>query len=153
MKIVYTKPDGGIAVVTAASKTDLEGVFGSLTEQQYRDHVLSKSIPEGASNVRVMPDDWTPPEDRSFRNAWRMNGKSIAVDMPMARDIHRNRLRMERNKRLAELDIEAMRALEAGGDIKAVTAAKQRLRDAPSHPAIEAAQTPDELKAITLDML
>ena len=71
----------------------------------------------------------------------------INVNMTKARDIHRDKVRQARNQLLASKDVEFQRALETGADTAAIVAAKQALRDAPASAAIEAATTPDELKA------
>ena len=71
----------------------------------------------------------------------------INVNMDKARDIHRDKVRQARNPKLAAKDVEFQRALETGADTAAIVAAKQALRDAPASAAIEAATTPDELKA------
>ena len=71
----------------------------------------------------------------------------INVNMTKARDIHRDKVRQARNPRLAAKDVEFQRALETGANTAAIVAAKQALRDAPASAAIEAATTPDELKA------
>ena len=71
----------------------------------------------------------------------------INVNMTKARDIHRDKVRQARNPRLAAKDVEFQRALETGADTAAIVAAKNALRDAPASAAIEAATTPDELKA------
>ena len=71
----------------------------------------------------------------------------INVNMTKARDIHRDKVREARNPKLAAKDVEFQRALETGADTAAIVAAKQALRDAPASAAIEAATTPDELKA------
>ena len=71
----------------------------------------------------------------------------ININMTKARDIHRDKVRQARNPKLAEKDVEFQRALETGADTAAIVAAKQALRDAPASAAIEAATTPDELKA------
>lgn len=155
MKITYTRPDGGLSIVTAASKAALEKVLGPLTDEAYRAHVMQRSIPEGASGVQVMASDWQVPADRSFRDAWRLSGKQLAVNMPVAREIWREELRRERAKIFPRLDVDYMRAQEARdeAELRRVGEAKQKLRDVPDHPAIEAAKTPDELKALTLDKL
>lgn len=74
----------------------------------------------------------------------------ITVNMTKARDIKRDQIRAERAPLLAALDVQFMRAVETGDTAKQqeIAAEKQRLRDATSHPDIEAAQTPEELKAI-----
>ena len=71
----------------------------------------------------------------------------INVNMTKARDIHRDKVRQARNPLLASKDVEFQRALETGADTAAIVAAKQALRDAPASAAIDAATTPDELKA------
>lgn len=75
---------------------------------------------------------------------------TITVDMGIARDIWRNKIRAERAKRFQELDVAYQRADEEGNAAKKADIAekKQALRDAPADPAIEAAATPEELKAI-----
>lgn len=76
----------------------------------------------------------------------------ITIDMTRARNIKRDQIRAARAPMLAALDVEWMRASERG-DTAAMTdiaARKQVLRDATADPRIEAAQTPDELKALSL---
>ena len=95
---------------------------------------------------RISEDDVpADPASRAFRDAWRHN---LTIDMPMARDIHRQRLREARAPLLAALDVEQMRALESGKGAAAVAARKQALRDVTKDPAIDAAQTPEELAAV-----
>ena len=74
----------------------------------------------------------------------------ITVNMPKAVEIKKDQIRAERAPLLADLDVQFMRAVEAGDtDAQATIAAKkQALRDATSDPAIAAASTPDELKAV-----
>ena len=71
----------------------------------------------------------------------------INVNMNKARDIHRDKVRQARNLKLTEKDVEFQRALETGSDTTAIVADKQVLRDAPADPDIDAATTPEELKA------
>ena len=71
----------------------------------------------------------------------------ININMNKARDVHREKVRQARNPKLAAKDVEFQRALETGADTSAIVAAKQALRDAPAAANIEAATTPDELKA------
>ena len=75
---------------------------------------------------------------------------NISVNMTKARGIKREQIREERNKKLAALDVDFMRAVEDDDtDAKAsIATKKQALRDAPSDPAIDAAATPTELKAV-----
>ena len=95
----------------------------------------------------------TVPADRTFRGAWQFNGNAVEIDMAKARDIHRDALRAERGPKLDKLDVDWFRAVETGGDTAAIAAQKQALRDVTADPRIEAAATPDALKALTLDVL
>lgn len=74
----------------------------------------------------------------------------IIVNMTKARDIKRDMIRKERNPKLAALDVEFMKAVEAQDEaaMTAISQRKQQLRDCTQDPAIEAAQTPDELKSV-----
>jgi len=77
----------------------------------------------------------------------------IIVNMEKARDIHRNALRQAREPKFKDLDIAYMVAVERGQDTTEIVAKKQALRDVTKDPAIEAAQTTDELKAVWPDIL
>jgi hypothetical protein len=95
----------------------------------------------------------TVPADRTFRGAWQFNGAAVEIDMAAAKEIHRDNLRAARKPLLDALDVDYMKALETGGDAAAVAAQKQTLRDVTADARIEAATTPDELKALTLEVL
>lgn len=150
MRFAYTKPDGGVSIVIAAPKVDLELVLGELTDEQYRTHVTERSIPKDATNVTELPDDWQAPDDRTFRNAWAFDGKAVSVNMDKARDIHRDRLRALRMPMLEVLDIDYQIADEAENATlkQQIAAQKQALRDVTNDSAIENAKTPEELAAV-----
>lgn len=95
------------------------------------------------------------PQDRTFRGAWQFSGDVVEVDMVIARDIHRDNLRAERVPQFDKLDAAWFRAAETSDTEAqaAIAAQKQALRDVTSDSRIEAAATPDELKALTLDVL
>lgn len=77
----------------------------------------------------------------------------ITVNMAKARDIHRAKMRDAREPLFAALDVAYQRAIETGTDTSAIVAKKQALRDVTGDPAIEAAQTINELKNIWPDVL
>lgn len=72
----------------------------------------------------------------------------ITVNMAKARDIHRDKMRAARDPLFKDLDVAYMVAIERGQDTAEIVAKKQALRDVTKDPAIEAAQTTDELKAV-----
>lgn len=165
MKLAFTLPDGSVTILGAAPKDQLERAVGTpkkvngewrrvLTDEEYKAFVISQNmakgvIPAKAIDLVELPKGWVQP-DRTFRAAWTKNGTEFGCDMVKAREIQRDRLRAQRAPLLEALDVEAVRALEAGNQAKLaeVTAEKQRLRDITALPEIDAAKTTDELKAI-----
>ena len=71
----------------------------------------------------------------------------FGIDMAKAREIHKTNIRIAREPKLAELDIEFQKAQETSADTSAIVAKKQALRDAPADSGIASASTADELKA------
>ena len=71
----------------------------------------------------------------------------ISTDMTKAKEIHRANIRIERQTKLAELDVEFQKALETSADTTSIVSKKKALRDAPANAAIDAAKTEAELKA------
>lgn len=106
---------------------------------------------------RIVPNDFVDENtDRTYRNAWKDDGRDKpGHDMAKARNVHREHLRNARAPRLDELDIDYQRADEQSdqGWKRDVVARKQKLRDVTDHPDIEAAQTIEELRALTLEEL
>ena len=73
----------------------------------------------------------------------------IKTDMAKAKELHRDKIREERQPLLDALDIEFQKALETDDATKKaeVIAKKQALRDAPADTAIDAATDEAGLKA------
>lgn len=133
-RIIYSTPDGGVAVVVPTGELPI-------------DQVLAKDVPDGVTGMIV--DASAIPSDRSFRNAWKRNGRKVETDMAKARDIHRDRIRAARNPKLAALDVELQRELEnPRPNTAAIVDQKRALRDAPADPKIDAAKTPADLKEL-----
>jgi hypothetical protein len=135
-RIVYSTPDGGMAVVVPSGLPI--------------DQIAAKDVPQDTPylivNMSVIP------HDRTYRNAWvaDLAGCSISHDMTKAREIHKDYMRRARTPLLADLDTQYMRADEAGNAASKaqISAKKQALRDVTAYPGIAAAQTVDELKQV-----
>lgn len=136
-RIIYQHGDG-IAILIPA-------VGVSLDEVMFH-------IPQGSDPVVIDVADI--PSDRTFRAAWKRGfgdqKQRVDVDMPKARNVWRDVIRMRRKPLLEALDIEYQKADENGSaSEKAKIAAKRKkLRDATDDPRIESAQTPEDLKLI-----
>jgi hypothetical protein len=99
------------------------------------------------------------PSTREYRNAWvnhgldKPKGKKIEHDMPKAREIKKNALRLLRFPLLQQLDAEYMMSLEQGNSEESnkIAKEKQRLRDITIDPRIEAAKTIEDLGPISIN--
>ena len=76
---------------------------------------------------------------------------AIYIDIPKAKDIWKDKIRVARKPALEKLDVDYMRANEAGTDTTAIVADKQILRDLPTQ--VDTATTTDEIKAVWNDLL
>lgn len=128
-KIIYTNPDGTVAVIHPTG--DVNDAI--------------KDVPDGLSYEIV--EDSVIPTDRSFRNAWKQNSKTIETDIAKAREIHKENIRTARNPKLAELDIDFQKALETSSSTTDIVSKKQALRDAPADSGIASASDEAALKA------
>jgi hypothetical protein len=142
MKIVIKTHDGVqiMTLVNDGDLTDCLNKWAAMYPNQYISH-------------REMPDEAIP-TDRTFRNAWAdiTPELTIDIDMAKAREIHLDRIRMQRNAELSKLDVEVMKAQDIGDTEKLaqIRQRKQELRDLPTtlRPTLDASNTVDELKAI-----
>ena len=71
----------------------------------------------------------------------------FGLNMPKARNIHREKIREARKPLLESLDVEFNRALETSADTASIVSRNQALRDAPADSAIESAADATALKA------
>ena len=70
----------------------------------------------------------------------------LTINITKAKEIWKDKIRSARKPKLEELDIQYMRAQEAGSDTSAIVTKKQELRDFPSQ--VDSATTTDEIKAV-----
>ena len=70
----------------------------------------------------------------------------LTVNIPKAKNIWKDKIRVARKPKLEELDVEYQRAQEAGSDTSAIVTKKQELRDFPAQ--VDSATSTDEIKAV-----
>ena len=75
----------------------------------------------------------------------------ITIDITKAKEVWKNKIRIARKPALEKLDIDFMKAQEAGTDTTSIVADKNTLRDLPEQ--VDTATTTDEIKAVWNDML
>tara|TARA_Y100001954_G_C15656198_1_gene525245 strand:+ start:396 stop:863 length:468 start_codon:yes stop_codon:yes gene_type:complete len=140
-KIIYTNSDGTVSIVQPV----LTEINPNTGKPFTIEEIAEKDIEKGISYEIV--DDSAIPTDRSFRDAWKQNDKTIETDIDKAREIHKTNIREVRTSKLQELDIEFQKAQETSADTSDIVAKKQALRDAPAAAGISTAATETDLKA------
>lgn len=146
MHIFIARTDGGVDIMTLATPPEDTPILEHFIE---RELTLWKGSHPGQYVSHRVGDDNEVPADRTFRNAWKPHAGGIEVDMPKAVEIQKDRLRALRAPKLSALDVDYMRALEAGDTAAQASIAQQKraLRDVTADPIITKAKTPEELKA------
>ena len=75
----------------------------------------------------------------------------ITIDINKAKDVWKEKIRIARKPVLEKLDIDFIKAQEAGTSTTSIVADKNVLRDLPSQ--VDTATTVDEIKAVWNNML
>lgn len=136
-RIIYTQANGTIAVIIPTGELSIE-------------EVAAKDVPEGIAFEIVTDDDI--PSDRTFRNAWVMGDCCIVYDIDRCKAIGHSSRRAARNIEFAPLDNVIMKQIP-GNDAIEAEASRQLIRDKYHNiqEAIDAAETPDEIKTALAD--
>lgn len=169
--VAVTRADGGVTVLRIIENSYRLNDKGERflwrhvdVTADYVDYQISRYVKDGhwvgplaPVGWRFVPNDYLDDtSDLTFRDAWidaPLGGPGWGkpgTDMVKAREIHRTRLRQMRAPLLEALDTDYMRADEAGDqqEKKRIALRKQALRDVTADPAIEAAVSPEALKAV-----
>lgn len=75
----------------------------------------------------------------------------ITINITKAKEVWKDKIRFKRAKALKKLDLDFMKAQEAGTSTTSIVADKNTLRDLPEQ--VDTATTVDEIKAVWNDML
>lgn len=170
-KIIYTRPDGGVSVVSPAAGQRLANkvfsafgiilfqVAGPLPIEQIsrkwrlfwgaewaetEDEFLARIQARAVPGDAINPqivDESVIPTDRTFRDALRQNGAILVHDLPLCRNIQERRIEDARKRKMQELLLRA----ELGENVAAEKAAIQAIN---ARALCAAAQTPEELKTV-----
>ena len=132
-RIIYQNETGGIAVIIPTGELSIE-------------EVAKKDVPVGVSYKIV--DSLAIPSDRTFRNAWTKGNGTVDVDLTKAKEIGHNKRRQKRAEEFTPYDEVIVKQIP-GVDAVEAEAARQGIRAkyADVQAAIDAADTPDEIKA------
>ena len=128
--IIFTNNNGGVSVCIPTGEISIEAV-------------LAKDCPKGAM---IVDSSALPNQHNDFYDAWELIDGKVEVSLPKAKELTKNRLRVEREPLLAAQDVAFQRALESGIDTTAIVAEKQRLRDVTG--LADSATTLEELRSL-----
>ena len=137
MKIIAHKNDGNglitnpVIVIAESSLIPIEEIFSGISPDL----------------EPVIMDDSKLPNNKYIKS-WNLNNGSVEIDMTIARNTFRNKVRNARMRNLSDLDVQFQRALETGANTEEIVTKKQTLRDLPEDPRINAAQTTEELDSL-----
>lgn len=109
--IIFTNDNGGVSVCVPTGELPIE-------------QVQTKDTPVGSIIVDVSS---LPNND--FFDAWELENGVVTVSFAKAKELTKNRLRVERTPLLQAQDVAFQRALESGADTAVIVAEKNRLRD------------------------
>lgn len=151
LAIVWDRGDG-MVLVTVPAWRFLESLDrdsqGSLTDAEKMEIVARRAC-DGMPYV-VLHKSQIPAHTREFREAWVLSDDNtkVVVDMPYARGLKLQGIRQERDKKLASLDVEELKALSGKeSELAEVRKWKQQLRDLPTTVTtdLNAIETPEAL--------
>ena len=159
--IIYKQDDGGVMILWP-------------TEDSLKSHTIEeiakKDVPEGKPYKIINSNE--VPQDPTFRDAWTVDeklltdgvgdkysmfaddpfhpdntekNKMITVDIEKAKELVKEKLRIDRKPLLEAQDALFMKAQESNSDTTAIVAEKQRLRDITND--VDAMTTEAQLKA------
>jgi len=129
--IVYTNEFGGVSVCMPTGEMSIADV-------------QANHIPDGTLSF-IVPES-TLPTNQDFFDAWEQTYGAVTVNLSKAKEITKNRLRVERAPLLVAQDVAFQRAQETGADTTAIVAEKNRLRNITS--LTDSCTTLDQLRAL-----
>lgn len=131
--IIYTNKNGGVSVTTPTGELSIEAV-------------KAKDTP---SNSIIVDSSTLPNNDNDFFDAWELNGSTVTVNLSKAKEITKERLRVQRTPLLAAQDVLFQRALETSADTTTIVAEKNRLRDITDQ--VDSATTTAQLRGMKVE--
>jgi hypothetical protein len=132
-RIIFQNESGGVSVIIPTGELPIE-------------EVAKKDVPAGVTYEIVTTDDI--PNDRTFRNAWKLGDCCIDHDLDKCRAIAHDIRRTNRAEEFQPFDEVIMKQIP-GADAAVAEEARQAIREKYSEvqDAIDAAKSPEEIKA------
>ena len=110
------------------------------------EEIAKKDVPDGETYYILNTTD-VPTDDIYWEAINYSPSEGFTYNISKAKEVQKNLIRMVREPKLQELDIQFQRALETGESTSDIVANKQKLRDATENGALINANTIAEIKA------
>lgn len=127
--LIIERADGGVSVMHPSPEKILR--LGS-AEAVLESEIIRGRVPDDAISHKIVEISVLP--NRTFRDAWGYSGGAIIEDMPKARIIHMDRIKIVRDAKLLEENENLEAAIDAGDTTEeaAVRSRRQTLRNLPT---------------------
>jgi hypothetical protein len=139
MKIIYTT-ETGICIVHPTGELSIEQVF-------------EKDVPAEYKHTAYIVSDEVIPSDRTFRDSWEHkidnDTHSVVENVDKAKEIHKERLRAEREIKFKDLDSQQMIAIRKGSDQTEINKEKERLCDITK--LVDVCETIEDIKKVNIN--
>jgi Flp pilus assembly secretin CpaC len=136
-RIIFKSDENSVAVVVPSPKYS-----GTIEE-------LAESVVPDSTSYEIVEDSDVP-SDRTFRNAWTLEGSTLSVNMGKAKDIAHSARRTDRDILMAPLDIKAtIPAEQSQAEVE-----REAIRDANAELQIkiDACETPEALSKLIVGL-
>ena len=135
--IIYANENGGVSLCIPSGEITI-------------DEVLSKDCPAGAI---IVEEKVLKGKDYDFFDAWELNGNEIIVSMQKAREIWKQKLAIEAEAKIEELNKLYHVYIDEGKDPAPVIEKRKMLRNITNDKAIASAKTVEDLKTFWPEVL
>ena len=123
-RLIYKNPDGSLRIVIPVNLT--KSLKEIRADAEAKDPAMAQCTYVGEVEESDIP------QTREFRSCWRLNGSKVRVDPALETEERWKRVRVQRDKLLAESDGNMLRAKDLNQKVSEWESYRQALRDIPT---------------------
>lgn len=162
--IVWSRPEGGIAITypVGEPRKAPRDKDGNIIDPKTKDETEGEFLDRVANHAKAsgfIPGNWVReanveqaeiPQDRTFRDAWKLNGSRVEPDIAKAKEIHAERVAHLLDPEFNRLQLEQLKAKgdQTAEDLVEADLQALRAQAAKASADIQKAVSIDDLKAV-----